>query len=185
MTTALFLAAALAWADPVAARDPLAGDASIHVGTPESGAVAWLGESVGLAAGLRTDLGATEVMGTWRRSLTRPDRWGIDVHGAAGLGVGLVKPVPYISTVFGLHGRYRGERLGWSVGAVMPAAATVTGPTPIRVPILLESMLSLRIGHVAPGLRLATGAVITPGLPPSFAAQAGLGLTIWQGSDSP
>lgn len=169
---------ASALADPIAAREPLAGNVAMHVGTPETGAAVWFLEDFGVAASLRTDLGAFEVGIIERRPLTKSDGWGIDLHGAFGFGLGLAEPTPYVTTVLALHGGYRGERFGWTIGPAVPAAATFVGGWDARLPLLIETFIGPRVGSVGIAVRGAAGTVLSPGIPASFAAQCGLGLTV-------
>ncbi|TNE90195.1 MAG: hypothetical protein EP330_09050 [Deltaproteobacteria bacterium] len=176
--TLLALVLSTALADPIAAREPLQGDFAIHVGTPETSAVVWFLDDFGVAASLRTDLGAVELTAVERRPLGKPDGWGADLHGAFGFGMGLARPLPYVTAVLALHGGYRGERFGWTIGPAIPFAMTFVGGWTARVPLLVETFVGPRFGNVALGLRGATGTVLSPGIPASFAGQVGLGLTV-------
>lgn len=172
------LLAGLALADPIAAREPLQGTYAVHVGSSQVSAAVWFLDDFGLALDVRTDLGAVELTAIERRPLTKPDGWGLDLHGNFGFGVGLARPLPYLTMGLALHGGYRGERFGWTIGPSIPLSITPFGGWRARVPLLLETSLGPRFGPVALGLRGAAGTVISPGVPPSFAGQAGLGLTI-------
>ncbi|MCO4745914.1 MAG: hypothetical protein KC912_14060 [Proteobacteria bacterium] len=172
------LAMALAFADPVAHREPGLDGYAVHIGTPEAGAAVWFLDDFGLAVGLRNDLGAVELSAVERRQLTGEGAWGLDLHGAFGAGIGLVRPWPYLTTTLALHGGFRGDKFAWTIGPAAPIAYTFVGGWRARFPLLVETFIGPRIGKVRLMARGAAGTVLSPGLAPSFAAQAGLSVTI-------
>lgn len=174
----MILLLTVALADPVAAREPGLDDYAVHVGSPSTSATVWFSEDFGIAIGLRTDLGAIEIAAVERHPLTGEGGWGLDLHGAVGGGIGLVRPLPYVTTTLALHAGFRGEKFAWTIGPAVPMALTFVGGWRARFPLIVETFIGPRIGPLRIHVRGAAGTVLSPGLAPSFAAQAGLGLTL-------
>ena len=172
------LAAGPAVADPVALRTPDATGAVLaHVGTPELGVGVEIPGELRLGLGLRSDLGAVELAVGQTLPLGSPERWGFDGIGAIGLVVPTRRPTLALSVTAGMRGGYRGERFHWSLGGVVPATFGIVDGVAVRLPLLAETWLGLRLRSVWIGPRLATGAIVSPGTSPSLAAQAGLSVS--------